>query len=365
MRKALITICVLVFAISLSAQVRTGSISGRVVDPQGNPLPGVSVTLIPSAGAPMVSITGAEGAFRFMSLPPAKDYKIKAELTGFKTRTEENIIVNLAFNTNLEIRMEIGVLEEQVTVTATSPIVDSKKTAVGKQVTQEILQSLPTARDPWVVMQMAPSIIMDRENVGGSESGQQASYVAKGDASSGGNNVWALDGVVVTDPAAIGASPIYWDFDSFQEMNIVTGGADVTIQTGGVGLNMVTRRGGNKFSLGGRVYYTDNFFQLNNLTPALQAQGVVGINKINTIRDYGFNVGGPVVKDKFWLWFSYGTQMIDTVSIVGTPVKPTLTDYTGKLNLQLIPSNRFEATWVGRRQAVYRPLREPVIASGP
>ncbi len=158
---------------------------------------------------------------------------------------------------------------------------------------------------------------MDRENVGGSESGQQAAFYAKGDPTGGNNNVWAIDGVVVTDPAAIGGSPAYWDFDSFEEMNVVTGGADVTVQTGGIALNMVTKRGGNKVTLGGRFYVTDSAFQANNLTQSLRDQGVTGINKINQIKDYGFNLGGPVIKDKVWLWMSYGVQDINSLTIDG------------------------------------------------
>ena len=253
MKRILTVLFVLILAASLGAQTRTGNITGQVVDKDGAGLPGVTVTLISGYQAPMTSITSATGDFRFISLPPGKDYKVKAELSGFKTRTEENVIVGVGNSTNVVVKMEQGVLEEQVTVVAVSPIVDAKKTSTGKNVDQATLQSLPTARDPWVIMQMAPSIIMDRENVGGNESGQQSGYIAKGDASSGGNGIWSLDGVVVTDPSSIGASPIYWDFDSFEEMNITTGGSDVTLQTGGVALNLVTRRGGNLPSIGGRV----------------------------------------------------------------------------------------------------------------
>ena len=344
MKKFLSVLFVLTLAVSLGAQTRTGNIYGRVLDQEGNGLPGVSVTLISSLSAPTTVITSATGDFRFISLPPAKDYKIKAELPGFKTRTEEEIVVSLGNSTNAVIKMEQGVVAEQITVVAISPTIDTKKTSTGKNVDQQTLQSLPTARDPWVIMQMAPSIIMDRENVGGNESGQQAGYVAKGDASGGGNNVWSLDGVVVTDPSAIGASPTYWDFDSFEEMNITTGGSDVTIQTGGVALNMVTRRGGNLPSIGGRVYYTDNHLESDKgyITPALAAQGLTQINKINSIKDFGVNIGGPIVKDHAWLWGSFGVQEIDNLSIVGTPIKPVLKDYNAKFNLQIVPSNRFE-----------------------
>ena len=342
LRKALLPILILLLSVSLAAQIRTGNIYGKVVDTEGNPLPGVTVTLTSSMLAPLSTVTSAEGIFRFLSLPPAKDYAIKLELAGFKTVTQTGVIVVIGSNTSLTLTMEQGVIEEQITVTAITPMVDTKKTTVAKNVTQEILQSLPTARDPWNVMQMAPAILMDRENVGGSESGQQASYYGRGDISGGAQNVWALDGVVVTDPAAIGASPIYWDFDSFEEMNIVTGGADVTVQTGGVALNMVTRRGGNKVSLGGRFYLTDNWFQATYKNKKY--------NKINKIKDYGFNLGGPLVKDRAWLWMSYGIQDIDTVTIIDTPQKPTLQDINFKLNLQLFSGNRFEALYVGGKK---------------
>ena len=342
MRKSLTFLLVLLLAVSLSAQVRTGNIYGKVVDTDGNPLPGVTVTLTGSKTAPLTSITSAEGNFRFISLPPANDYALKAELEGFKSVVRENIIVVVGGNVNLTLTMEMGALEEEITVVAETPVVDTKKTAVGANVTQEVLQELPTARDPWVILQMAPSVIVDRENVGGAESGQQSSYVARG-AGDYDNNVWAMDGIVITDPAAIGASPSYYDFDAFEEMQITVGGADVTVQTGGVALNMVTRRGGNRVTLGGRFYVTDEKFQADNFTDEFKAEGLRGINKIRENKDYGFNLGGPLVKDKAWFWGSYGVQDIKTSTVYGTKDDTLLTNYAAKLNLQIIPQNRFEA----------------------
>lgn len=84
----MILILAILLVLPLNGQVRTGNIFGRVVDQDGNPLPGVSVTLTGSLTAPMTTITSAEGTFRFLSLSPAKDYTIKLELTGFKTKIE-------------------------------------------------------------------------------------------------------------------------------------------------------------------------------------------------------------------------------------------------------------------------------------
>ncbi len=344
-------IFVLLLAVSLGAQQRAGNLYGKIVDTEGTPLPGVTITISSPYFAPMTAVSSAEGTFRFLSLPPGRDYTVKLELTGFKTVVQTGIIIEVGANANMTFTMEPGGLEEEVTVVAVTPIVDTKKVSVGQNVTQEVLQGLPTARDPWVILQMAPSVIVDRENVGGNESGQQSSYVARG-ASNYNNNVWAMDGIVITDPAAIGASPSYYDFDAFEEMQISVGGNDVSVQTGGIALNMVTRRGSNRVTFGGRFYLTDQKFQSlhteevaeikarenpNNLSTLFQ-----GINVIRNNKDYGFNVGFPIVKDKAWAWFSYGIQDIKTNTIYGTPDDTLLENYVGKINVQPIKSNRLE-----------------------
>ncbi|MBN1273138.1 MAG: TonB-dependent receptor, partial [Candidatus Aminicenantes bacterium] len=349
MRKTLVILFVLLLSCTMMAQQRTGNIMGKVVDTDNTPLPGVTVTLTGALTAPMTSITSAEGVFRFISLPPARDYTVKAELEGFKAAIQENVIVVVGANVELTMVMEMGAIEEEVTVTAVTPVVDTKKTSVGTNVTQEILQELPTARDPWVILQMAPSVIVDRENVGGAESGQQSNYVARG-AGTYDNNVWAMDGIVITDPAAIGASPSYYDFDAFEEMQITVGGADVTVQTGGIAMNMVTRRGGNKVTLGGRFYMTDSKFQADHVD-AVEEYELDGVNKVNNNKDYGFNIGIPLVKDRAWFWGSFGVQDIKTTTVYGTKDDTLMTNMAAKLNIQIIPENRFEAfIHVGKKE---------------
>ncbi len=361
LRKHLIVLAVLLLAVTLTAQVRTGNIYGKVTDTEGNVLPGVSVTLRGPQIAPMSAVTGEAGIFRFVSLSPGSEYELTAELTGFKRATKTGVIVQVGSNVGIDLMLEVGTLEEQVTVVAVSPIIELKKTTVGQNLDKETLQSLPSARDPWVVMQQAPSIVIDRENVGGNESGQQSGFISRGDTSGarvsgnqGANNIWSVDGVDITDPAALGGSALYYDFDMFEELNVTVGGAaDVTVQTGGVALNMVTRRGGNRMSLAGRFYLTDTFFQSTNITDDLIAIGVLDTNKIQQIKDYGFNAGGPIIKDKLWWWGAYGVQDIFTWTLpnrtaIGA-VNPAaknqalLNNYNLKLNAQILPNNRFEA----------------------
>lgn len=345
MRKVLIIFCLILFTVPLVAQQRTGNIFGRIVDTDGNPLPGVTVTCDHGTIAPISAISSVDGVFRFLSLFPARDYVVKAELEGFKPILNEGIGVEIGTNTEITITMELGTLEEEITVTAVTPVIDTRKTSITNTVGYEALQSLPTSRDPWVILQMTPAIEVDRENVGGSESGQQSGFAAKGGARSTG--VWTVDGVNISDPAAIGASPGYYDFDAFEELQITTGGADVENQTGGVSLNMVSRRGGSRLSLGGRFFLTDEKFQSaatgSDVEMVAKAfPGGPGYNRVVDIKDFGFNVGGPIIQDKVWWWGSYGVQEIKTNIIIGTKDNTNLMNLGGKINIQLIPQNRLE-----------------------
>lgn len=338
MKKVLsILFCLAIVSSLMVAQERTGNITGIVVDQEGNPLPGVTLTLSGPIISSMPTVSSAEGRFRFLSLAPNKAYVVKAELQGFKTRTETGIVVNVNFTANIRIVMEQGKLEEQVTVVAVTPVIQAKKTQVTTTISYDQLQSLPSARDPWVVLQLAPSIFIDRENIGGVESGQQSSFMAKGSTT----QEWTLDGMQITDRNS-GGSPGYFDFDSFEEMNISTGMLDVEHRDPGVVVNLVTRRGGNKTSLGGRFFYTNEKFQ-TVISPAdLTTLGIVGYNHAIDLKDFGFNAGGPVLKDKIWWWAAYGVQQVQTINLLNVRDDTYLNNYTGKVNFQLIPENRLE-----------------------
>jgi len=155
---------------------------------------------------------------------------------------------------------------------------------------------------------------MDRENIGGNMSGQQSNYISRGGNTF--NNKWSLDGVDITDMNATGASPTYYDFDAFQEMTINTGGVDVTQQTGGVGINLVTKSGTDKFHGSGRIYNTNDTFESQNISDAQRALGATSGNPIQNINDFGTEMGGPIKRGKAWVWGSYGKQDVK-VGVIG------------------------------------------------
>ncbi|MBI4475965.1 MAG: hypothetical protein HY654_02260, partial [Acidobacteria bacterium] len=161
---------------------------------------------------------------------------------------------------------------------------------------------------------MTPGVVMTGINVGGNRSGQQLGYAAHGGGQ--GNSMWNLDGAQTTDMAATGASAVYYDFDSFEEIQITTGGSDASIQTGGVNINLITKSGSNRFKGSGRYFLIDDKMQAQNVTRTLFDQGAESGNPIQNIKDYGAEVGGPIVKDKLWFWGAYGKQDIK-VGILG------------------------------------------------
>jgi hypothetical protein len=319
---AILAVLALVVGVSTAlAQVQTGEITGRVSDDTGAVLPGATVTLTsPVLIQPQSATSSETGSFRF-TLIPVGTYSVKFELPGFKTVVREGIVVNIGFTAQVNQQLAISTVQETVTVSGESPIVDTKATTAKTTFDLESLQNIPSARDPWVMLQRVPSLTMDRVNVGGSQSGQQSNYVSRGANTT--NNKWAIDGVDITDMSATGASPMYYDFDMLQEMQVTTGGADASQQTGGVGINFVTRSGTNRFKGSGRIYNVNDAFEADNVTDEIRAQGAGSGAPIQNINDFGFEVGGPIKRDKLWYWGSYGKQDVK-VGVVNF-YKPTPT----------------------------------------
>ena len=246
----------LLLSAPVAAQLQTGNLYGTVSDQQGAALPGVTVTLS-GQGAPQVQVSNAQGQFRFLNLSPGS-YGLKAELEGFSTIDYPNITINVGRNTSIEVTLQAAV-EDVITVTAESPLLDERRISTGATVASTELEKIPTARDPWAILQTTPGVLTDRVNVGGNKSGQQSQYVGPG--AGGDQAVWSVDGVVITDMAALGSSPAYYDFDSFEEMQVSTGGSDSTLATPGVALNMVTKRGTNEWRGSARYLKADDDWQ--------------------------------------------------------------------------------------------------------
>ncbi len=299
---------VLLFASATTAvaQVQYGSIFGRVTDATSAVLPGVEVTVQgPALLQPMTVVTAESGGYRIANVPVGV-YTVRFELAGFSRQVNEGIRIEAGFNAEVNAKLALSTVQETVTVTGESPVVDTRSVTLGTNFGKELLEAIPSARDPWVILEQTPGMVMDRQNVGGNQSGQQSSFAVHGSSS---NQQWNLDGATITDMAA-GSSPQYYDFDSFEEIQISTAGGDASQEAAGVAINFITKSGSNQFRGSGRVYSADKRFQSLNTPPEVAAQGGGAGNPLKNVAEYGFEAGGPIKKDKAWFWGAASKQEI-------------------------------------------------------
>ncbi len=334
-----LTIGILFLSGFVAAQVatKTGSIYGKVTDDNGDPLPGVTLTLESATSSAQVAVTGPAGSFRFAQLVPA-EYSIDFEIEGFVTLRQESIRITVGSEVQLDIKLKPALTEEFVVIGET-PLVDARKTGASSTFSREYLDSVPSARDPWVIIDQTTGVDADRYNVAGSESGQQAAFLARGGLDD--NNVWNYDGVNVSDPGAIGGSPTYYDFDAFEELQISTGGNDVSIPTGGVAVNIVTKRAGNKWEASASYFYAGEGLQADNTPDELAGIGAKS-NRLDEVKDYGFDLGGPVLTDRIFIWGAYRRNEIGTITTVNNPDFTKLEDLNLKSNFTLNTENEFQ-----------------------
>ena len=266
-----------------AAQVDLGRIDLTVEDTTGAVLPGAAVTITGPQDRSDV-FTDVQGEAHLLRLPVGT-YVVSVTLQGFRTFVDTAVQVRAASATPLVAALEVGGVEETVTVSGTAPIIDPRRQSTDTHVTVEELQEIPSARDPWVVLQTVPGVVVDRVNVGGAESGQQSIYVAKG--ASDDENTWTLDGVVITDMASL-SSPTYWDFDQFQGGAHQHGrGGTCGTRPRGAAVDVVLKSGTNQYHGSLRGYFANEGLQRGNLSEGL-AESIGGeTGKGNRMEQYG------------------------------------------------------------------------------
>src|SRR5829696_7991745 len=143
------------------AQQQTGEIYGRAADTSGAVLPGATVTVAgPALITPRVAVTSEAGTYRVPELPIGS-YSVTFELAGFKTTAMQEIRVTIGFRAQVNAAMELSTVQETVTVTGASPIVDTRETGTKTSFDLEQMQNIPSERDPWVMLEKTPGIMMD------------------------------------------------------------------------------------------------------------------------------------------------------------------------------------------------------------
>ncbi len=278
---------------ALLAQTTRGDIQGRVGDEQGTALPGVTVSIASDALiGNQATVTDAQGTYKFLVLPPGA-YKVTFSLSGYQTRTQENIAVKIGSTTRVDSVMTAAFTDE-VVVTSESPLVDTSNTTIGIDLSSDFYNDLPTGRSYTSVARVTPG-------AQGDDSGQTF-Y-----GSTGAENAYYIDGANTTG-VEFGTQGTQLNFEFIDEVQVKTGSynAEYGRATGSV-ISVITKSGGNEFH--GDVFgYWDDASLQSNLKGAAEAGPVTGatFNVVDYNRsDYGFDLGGFVVKDRLWFFVAY------------------------------------------------------------
>jgi hypothetical protein len=163
---------------------------------------------------------------------------------------------------------------------------------------RERLRGVPRATDPWSVLRDVPGVVVDRVNVGGSETALQSLVVSRGDA--GGGTAWSLDGVDVTDPAALGSTAVFPDRDALEGMTVRTGALDARVRTPGAQVALQLRAPSARMSAAAHLRGSGRALQSDNL-PAALSDRPFARNRVTSLVEAGAEAGGHAT-ERVWLW---------------------------------------------------------------
>jgi hypothetical protein len=279
-----------------AGQQSDASVVGTVTDESQSVLPGVTVTATsPALQGSRTAVTDAQGQYRISQLPIGT-YTLVFELSGFRTLRREALRLTAGLTGRLDIALALGGLEETVTVSGASPVVDVASSAARTVLTRETLDLIPTARTGYnALMAQAPGV---RETLQALGPTAAPGFRAFGQSNQG---YQTFDGVQTTSPL-LSQTGQYIDFAAFEEAVIATLGHDASVPTRGIFMNTVAKSGGNDFHGRGFFGWTNQTFQNSNITPELEAQGVGTGDELDLKDDMSGEFGGKIIRDKLWFF---------------------------------------------------------------
>jgi len=307
-RVYVLTVVALLLVLPRNVWAQAASIAGIVKDTSGAVMPGVTVEAASPALIEKVKtvVSDDSGAYRLVDLRPGT-YTVTFSLAGFASFTREGVTLTAGFTAPVDAVLKVGGLEESVTVSGSSPIVDVQNVKTQNNLTREVLDILPTSQTvssfSSLTLGSVASGVTSGSDVGGNQGEQgmvSIHYAPTADMK------YALDGMNTNNSMGTNGGI----FKAGQNMNqlavsevqVTYNGASAEIETAGANFNFVTKDGGNRFSGAARFFFANSDMQWNNLGDTLRSRGVTSRQSVRKIYDYGGALGGPVVKDKLWFF---------------------------------------------------------------
>src|SRR5438309_7889279 len=349
--------CSFIVPNSLSgAQVSTtGRITGTVTDSSGAAVPNASVSVKSTALLALRSShTEADGGYLFDLLPPGT-YELTITAPGFSTYSQTGIILTAGFTATINSKLQVGEVTQVIKVES-EPVVDLQSNQTSTTFDRSLLQDIPSGRDPWSTVAQIPGATLTTFDVAGNNSYQQSTMQIHG--STPGEQIYSFNGLDLNWPGANGGyTQFYTNHDSFDEFQVVADNAPASVPIGGVYMNMVTKSGSNQLHGQAAAYYLTAATQAGVQQPVFQGSPVSTGSPFNMTRDTSASLGGPIMRDRWWLFGSYrrydlNQRILAVTNQAGVPVvdinHQTNTDL--RSDWQINPKNKFSFIWLYNEQ---------------
>jgi hypothetical protein len=290
------------------AQGQSGSIAGVVKDSSGAVLPGVTVEVASPALIEKVrtAVSDGQGAYKIIDLRPGT-YSVTFTLTGFSTVKREGIELTAAFTAPVNAEMKVGAVAETITVSGESPIVDTQNVVQKQTSTREVMDALPTDRNFVSFAAMTPGVFVTgvSQNVGGSIPETGMNLVVHG--SRAADSLIMVDGMPIINGSGQGGLQYgnYLNNSLAQEITFQTGGNSAEFERASVMSNFIPKEGSNVFRGSFDSRFTNQSLEWNNLDATQISQGLKSANLVNKIWDLNPVGGGPIFKDRMWIFGGY------------------------------------------------------------
>ena len=307
----------LVLPLSVAAQQASG-IAGSVSDDTGGVLPGVTVEAASPALIEQIRavFTDGEGRYNVTPLPPGT-YTVTFTLPGFSTVVREGLVLTAGFTATVNADLQVGGIEETITVTGASPVVDVQNVRQQTAISDELLAALPSgSKGHMDLIRMIPGMSSDRNQGGGGAMGIYASNATHGATVHGkGSSKVSYDGMQTNNLAGTGAVSYIMNPSTVVETTVETGGISAESNAAGVTFNMVPKDGGNTFGSISDFTYTHDSLQGSNLNDELRSRGISVGSEVLYAYDVNVTGGGPIKADR--LWFFNAARFTGTKQVGG------------------------------------------------
>jgi hypothetical protein len=290
--------------------VRTGRVEGTITDETGGTLPGVTVALTsPAVQVPQVTrVSDGSGEYQFVDLPPGT-YRLVYELPGFTVLVREEIRLTTGFTARVDVSLDVGGVDESITVSGLSPVVDVVNTRGGTTVLKEMIAAIPNNQNYQDVMLLAAGVqIAGPPLTGDTGLPTLAAQFAPKTYGQVMRTTNTVEGIVVVPNEAP-------DFTSLEEVDIRTFGNSAEVDSPGAAIHLIVKSGGNDFH--GQLLENGQHerFQSTNVDDELRAQGISEGNAIRFYNDFAASLGGPIVRDKLWFYGSFRDVRTERTSV--------------------------------------------------